>query len=235
MFNFTPPKLTAGNALKGVAIATLLTVAGAAGASTSHAGHNHDTTSKTVAAKVTLVAAADHDRSSNRRERRRDDRRTDRRRDRDDDRRTDRRRDRDSDTRRDRRREYRPTYRRGTSNYGYGTRSSRFGYRTSPYYGYRTSRSNRGYQTNYRSGLGINFSFGTPGYSNYRWASNPYSGYRSSYGSFGQYQSRTYCQRVTVEGWHHGHRELVSVKQCSNPWDGTYIVQGSERIIACRG
>ncbi len=231
MFNFTPPKITAGNALKGVAIATLLTIAGAASASADvvdHKGHNH--AKSTIGNSIVMqMASADRDSSSNRRERRRDDRRTDRRRDRDD-RRSDRRRDRDRDLRRDRRREYRPTYRRTYGGYGYRPRSSTYGYRGSNgYHGY------RGYRTNYRSGLGISFHFGTPGYSNYRWVSSPYSGYRSSYGSYSRYRSQTYCQRVTVEGWHHGHRELVSVKQCSNPWDGTYIVQGSERLLGCRG
>lgn len=93
---------------------------------------------------------------------------------------------------------------------------------------------NRGHYTPYRSNLGISFHFGTPGYSSYRWAPAAYSFYRPTYGSYGYYQRRTTCRRINVEGWHHGHRELVSVKQCSNPWDGTYIVQGSERVISCR-
>ena len=93
---------------------------------------------------------------------------------------------------------------------------------------------NRGFYTPYRSGLGISFSFGTPGYSRHRWVSSPYSLYNASYGGYGHYQTRTVCRRVNIDGWHHGHRELVSVEQCSNPWDGTYIVQGSERVVACR-
>mgnify|MGYP000376966440 CR=1 FL=1 len=240
MFNFTPPKLTTGNALKGVAIAALLTVAGTAGATTSH---DLTKSAKKAPANVILVASADRDRASNRRERRtdrrtdrrrdRDDRTTDRRRDRDDrrtdrrsdrdDRRTDRRRTRTTDVRRDRRRDYRPTTRRRSVTTHYRPRRTN--------YGYRVSNGNRGYRTNYRSGLGISFSFGTPGYSRYRWASSPYFGYRSAYGSYGYYRSRTYCQRVVLEAWRYGRPELVSVKQCSNPWDGTYIVQGSERLV----
>lgn len=96
------------------------------------------------------------------------------------------------------------------------------------------SYGNRGYYSPYRSSVGISFNFGSPGYSRYRWSPSAYSFYRPTYGSYGHYQTSTTCRRVTVEGWHHGHRELVSVKQCSNPWDGTYIVQGSERAIDCR-
>jgi hypothetical protein len=36
-----------------------------------------------------------------------------------------------------------------------------------------------------------------------------------------------------VEANHHGHIELISVKECYNPWDGYYIIQGSERIVDC--
>lgn len=86
----------------------------------------------------------------------------------------------------------------------------------------------------YRSNIGISFNFGSPRYHGYRWSPAAYSFYQPSYGSYGYYQSKTVCQRITTEAWHHGHRELISVKQCSNPWDGTYIVQGSERIIDCR-
>jgi len=89
----------------------------------------------------------------------------------------------------------------------------------------------RGYRTNYRSNRGISFHFGTPGYSAFRWAPAAHSFYRPSYGSFGYYQRRTVCQRVIVDGWHNGYRVPVSVKQCSNPWDGSYIVQGSERLV----
>lgn len=92
----------------------------------------------------------------------------------------------------------------------------------------------RGYYTPYRSNIGISFNFGTPGYSSHRWAPGAHSFYRPTYGSYGYYQRSTTCRRINVEGWHHGHRELVSVKQCSNPWDGTYIVQGSERVVSCR-
>ena len=93
---------------------------------------------------------------------------------------------------------------------------------------------NRGFFTPYRSSIGINFSFGTPGFSQYRWASSPYSLYRTSYGSLGSYKTRTVCHRVTLQGWHRGHRVPISVKQCSNPWDGSYIIQGSERLLTTR-
>ena len=94
--------------------------------------------------------------------------------------------------------------------------------------------SNRSFFTPYRSSLGISFSFGSPGYSRYRWSQSPFSLYRSSYGSFGAYQTRTICNRVTLEGRHYGRPALISVKQCSNPWDGTYIIQGSERLLTSR-
>ncbi len=99
-------------------------------------------------------------------------------------------------------------------------------------YRYHTNYTNRHY-TPYRSRIGISFSFGNSNYSRYRWAPSNYSFYQPTYGSYGYYQSRTHCRRVTTEGWHHGHRELVSVQLCSNPWDGEYIVQGSERVINC--
>lgn len=86
----------------------------------------------------------------------------------------------------------------------------------------------------YRSHLGISFNFGSPRYSGYRWAPAAYSFYKPSYGSYSWYQTQTHCRRVTREAWHHGHRELISVKECSNPYSGTYIVQGSERLIDCR-
>ncbi len=84
----------------------------------------------------------------------------------------------------------------------------------------------------YRSNLGITFHFGSPGYSRHRWAPAAYSFYRPSYGHYAHYQQRTTCRRVTLEAWRYGHPQLVSVKQCSNPWDGTYIIQGSERLIS---
>lgn len=236
MFNFTPPKITAGNALKGVAIATLLTVAGAATASADVGANKSQKNAKSSigSSLVVQMASADRgDRRSDRRERRtdrrtdrrddRDDRRTDRRTSRDDrrtDRRTDRRDDRRTD-RRDRTRSSWPTIRRT-----YPTTRRTSTYRRPVY-----ASNNRGYRTNYRSNLGISFHFGTPGYSAHRWASSPYFGYRRSYGSFGHYQSRTRCQRIILEGWHYGHRKLISVKECSNPWDGRYIVQGSERLV----
>jgi len=89
----------------------------------------------------------------------------------------------------------------------------------------------RGFRTNYRSSIGISFGFGTPGFSAYRWAPTAYSFYNPSFGSYGYYQRNTVCRRVNVEGWYRGFRELISVKQCSNPWSGSYIVQGSERLV----
>jgi hypothetical protein len=35
---------------------------------------------------------------------------------------------------------------------------------------------------------------------------------------------------VVVDGLHYGTIRPVSVTQCYNPWDGYYIVQGTERI-----
>jgi len=113
------------------------------------------------------------------------------------------------------RRTYRPSYR--TS------------YRTSPRY---TSHS-RNYSP-YRSSIGISFNIGGGGYNHRRWSPSAYSFYQPSYGSYGAYRSQTVCRRVQRTAWHHGHQELISVKECSNPWNGTYVVQGSERIIDCR-
>lgn len=93
---------------------------------------------------------------------------------------------------------------------------------------------NRGFSTPYRSSLGISFSFGSPGYSRYRWSPSAYSLYRPSYGTYGSYQTRTSCRNVVLDGLHYGRPALISVKECSNPWDGSYIVQGSERIIDSR-
>ncbi len=100
--------------------------------------------------------------------------------------------------------------------------------------GYSPAPRHRGYNTRYRSNIGISFNLGSPGYSQYRWAPTAYSFYRPAYGRYNAYQRQTVCRRINIEGWHHGHRELVSVTECSNPWDGSYIVQGSERVIACR-
>lgn len=96
-------------------------------------------------------------------------------------------------------------------------------------HGYSTR--HRGYQSNYRSRLGINFFFGTPGYSRYRWASSPYAFYRPSYTSYSAYRTRTSCERILVEANYRGHIELISVKECYNPWDGYYIIEGSERFV----
>ena len=112
-------------------------------------------------------------------------------------------------------------------------RSYRHNYRHRDYYRPYRRNYTRHYSP-YRSSVGISFNFGSPRYHGYRWAPAAYSFYRPTYGSYGYYQSNTVCRRITTEAWHHGHRELISVKECSNPWDGTYIVQGSERIIDCR-
>ena len=87
-----------------------------------------------------------------------------------------------------------------------------------------------GYRSNYRSGLGISFSFGSPGYSSYRWAPSNYGFYRPGRISYASYTAGTQCDRVVVDGFQYGTIRPVSVTQCFNPWDGYYIVQGSERI-----
>ena len=87
-----------------------------------------------------------------------------------------------------------------------------------------------GYRSNYRSGLGISFSFGSPGYSSYRWAPSNYGFYRPGRISYASYTAGTRCDRVIIDGFQYGTLRPVSVTQCYNPWDGYYIVQGSERI-----
>lgn len=89
------------------------------------------------------------------------------------------------------------------------------------------------HRNNYTSRVGISFNFGNDGYSRRRWSRSPHAFYNSSYGSYNTYSNQTYCERVLVQARHHGHYETVSVKQCSNPWDGTYIIQGSERVVNC--
>lgn len=93
------------------------------------------------------------------------------------------------------------------------------------------SSSNRGFSNSYRSGIGISFSIGSSSYSPYRWAPTNYGLYSPSYGSYSSYQARTSCDRVTLQGYRYGSRALVSVTECYNPWNGRYIVQGSERLI----
>jgi len=88
----------------------------------------------------------------------------------------------------------------------------------------------RSFHTPYRSGLGISFNFGTPGYSPYRWARSDYAFYRPGRISFANYRHNTRCQRILIDGWQYGRRVPVSVKQCYNPFEGHYIIQGSERI-----
>ncbi len=110
---------------------------------------------------------------------------------------------------------------------GYST-----GYRPTSFGNYRRGNGYRhnGFNTNYRSGLGISFSFGSPGYSSYRWAPSNYGLYRPGRVSFASYRNRTRCDRVIVDGFQYGTLRPVSVTQCYNPWDGYYIIQGSERI-----
>lgn len=99
---------------------------------------------------------------------------------------------------------------------------------------YRNYYNPRGYRNHYRSSIGIDFIFGNNGYSRYRWASNPYSLYRPGYGwSYYDYRAQTTCERILVDAHHYDHTEIVSVKQCYNPYDGYYIIQGSERIVDC--
>jgi len=119
-------------------------------------------------------------------------------------------------------RKFRRDARRG---YSHGYRQASFGNfrRTN---GYR----HNGFHSNYRSGLGINFSFGSPGFSSYRWAPSSYAFYRPGLVSYASYRNRTRCERVIVDGFQYGTLRPVSIKQCYNPWDGYYIIQGSERI-----
>ena len=115
-------------------------------------------------------------------------------------------------------------------NRGFNNRSSSSSlFRTSSLLG-----GSRSFFSPYRSSLGISFSFGSAGYSPYRWSPSAYSLYRPTYGSYASYKRRTVCNRVTLDGLYHGRPALVSVKQCSNPWDGTYIVQGSEKLVDSR-
>ena len=88
-----------------------------------------------------------------------------------------------------------------------------------------------GFRNNYRSSFGISFSFGSPGFSRYRWAPSSYGFYRPSYGSYRSYTASTFCDRVLLNGYQYGRGALISVVQCSNPWDGSYILQGTEQIV----
>lgn len=230
-----------------IAATALTFVAGAA--TTVHATPQGDRVDTKV--RVTTKVSADNHRhrhvdrtSPHRREYRRDRReRRDAREDRRDRReaREDRRERREAREDRRDRREYRRESRRDHRDYRDHRRDWRRDRweRRNHYRPYRRwERNHHGYSrrhyTPYRSSVGISFHFGDTGYSRYRWAPSRYSFYRPAYGSYNYYQNQTTCRRINVEGWHHGHREIVSVKQCSNPWDGTYIVQGSERVIGCR-
>jgi len=66
--------------------------------------------------------------------------------------------------------------------------------------------------------------------SSYRWAPSSYAFYRPGLVSYASYRNRTRCERVIVDGFQYGTLRPVSIKQCYNPWDGYYIIQGSERI-----
>lgn len=96
---------------------------------------------------------------------------------------------------------------------------------------HRRPHNGRGYSNNYRSHLGINFIFGNSGLSNYRWSRSRHDLYRPRYGSFHRYKARTHCQRIIVEANRFGYRVPVSVLECHNPWNGYYIVQGSEQRL----
>ncbi len=95
----------------------------------------------------------------------------------------------------------------------------------------RRHRHRHHYSRSYNSPIGISFSFGNSPYSFYPWAPHAYSFYRPAYGKYAHYRRKTHCRRMTVRGWQYGHRQWVNVKICSNPWDGEYIVQGSERVV----
>ncbi len=122
-------------------------------------------------------------------------------------------------------------------NYWRGNSWLRSGWRTANWrrYPYRPWQytGQQGWRTRYNSPVGISFFFGTAGYSRYRWASNPYRFYQPQYGSRAGYQANTWCERVLVDAQHYDHTEIVSVLQCSNPWDGTYIIEGSEQVVDC--
>lgn len=98
---------------------------------------------------------------------------------------------------------------------------------------YRNYYNPSGYRSAYNSTIGINFTFGQTGYSRYRWASTPYSFYRPGNWSYASYRSATTCERIMVEANHYDHVEIISVKQCYNPMEGYYIIQGSERVVDC--
>lgn len=114
----------------------------------------------------------------------------------------------------------------------FNNRSNSLSFRTSSLLG--SSFGRRGFSSPYRSSIGINFNFGSSGLSRYRWSPSAYGFYSPSYGSYRSYQARTTCDRVTLDGYHYGRPALISVKECYNPWDGSYIVQGSERVIDSR-
>ena len=93
------------------------------------------------------------------------------------------------------------------------------------------NRNSARYYSPYRSNIGISFSFGNAGYSPYRWAKSPYSLYRPGRLSYASYSGATRCNRVILDGWHRGRIAPISVQQCYNPYDGSYIIQGTERLV----
>ena len=248
----TPSLVKASLLTTGACLAVLIS-ASPATATTAGAAFSTDVIVKMAASETISSKPHRHDDHRDYRRDRRDDhrnyhrdRRDDRRdyrRDHRDDHRSDRHRDRHRHAERhhDRHRSYRhDRYRdrysdRHRYRYRHANRYDRYytPWRRHRHHSHRHYRNNR-YFNPYRSNLGISFHIGSTDYSRYRWAPSLYSFYTPTYGSYGYYQSQTHCRRIKTEAWHHGHRELVSVKVCSNPWDGEYVVQGSERIIDCR-
>lgn len=124
------------------------------------------------------------------------------------------------------------------SNRNYGRHDTRqrhraaINHRNTSFGNYRRGNGYRhnGFRSNYRSNTGISFSFGNTGFSSYRWSPSNYGLYRPGRISFANYRNQTRCDRIIVDGFHYGTLRPVSVTQCFNPWDGYYIIQGSERI-----
>lgn len=90
-----------------------------------------------------------------------------------------------------------------------------------------------GYRPAYTRSTGIPFVFGNTGARSYRWAPTRYHFYRPGSISYSIYVSNTRCQRMLVSGYHYGHQEMVSVIQCYNPYDGHYLLEGSEQVRYC--
>ncbi len=128
-------------------------------------------------------------------------------------------------------------YRNGFQGISFGNSFGNSSFGNSSFGNYRRGRGYRhnGYSSPYRSNVGISFSFGSPGYSSYRWASARDAFYRPGRMSRASYSANTRCERVTVDGFQYGTMRPVSVTQCYNPWDGYYILQGSERVAHMHG